>query len=137
MEAIQSLRLYKSGDMATLKSSQGAVSIFRSQDALFAEQFTDSVIGVKLLSTDNYKSVTHAKSANQQALFAYAPYGYYRTFALSSRVSGFNGEYPDPATENYMLGNGYRAFSPSLSRFICADSASPLAKAVLMHMLIA
>lgn len=125
VETIRNLRFYNSGNLATLKSGKGAVTIFRNQDTLFAEQFTDSAIDVKLLSTDNHKSVINTKNGNGQELFSYTPYGYCQAIAWSSTASGFNGEYLEPATDNYMLGNGYRACSPRQRRFICTDSESP------------
>ena len=53
---------------------------------------------------------------------AYAPYGYHLP---DQGVLGFNGEQLDPVTEHYHLGNGYRAFNPSLMRFNSPDSLSP------------
>jgi RHS repeat-associated protein len=38
---------------------------------------------------------------------------------------GFNGEYLAPVTGYYPLGNGHRAFNPSLMRFISPDRMSP------------
>lgn len=38
---------------------------------------------------------------------------------------GFNGEYQDPVTGMYLLGNGYRAYNPRLLSFNAADSMSP------------
>lgn len=56
---------------------------------------------------------------------AYTPYGY----AVKSGSSiGFNGELQDPASNLYLLGNGYRAFSPELMRFNLPDELSPFAK---------
>ncbi|CAH1553588.1 hypothetical protein THF1C08_10132 [Vibrio jasicida] len=37
----------------------------------------------------------------------------------------FNGERKDPVTGMYLLGNGYRAYNPSMARFNAPDSASP------------
>lgn len=53
-----------------------------------------------------------------------SPYGYLPGF---QSLLGFNGERPDPVTGCYLLGNGHRAFSPSLMRFISPDSMSPFA----------
>ncbi|HEY3985131.1 RHS repeat-associated core domain-containing protein [Cedecea sp.] len=44
---------------------------------------------------------------------------------MSDMVLGFNGERLDPVTGTTHLGNGYRAYSPVLMRFICPDSWSP------------
>lgn len=37
----------------------------------------------------------------------------------------FNGERKDPLTGVYHLGNGYRAYNPTIMRFNCPDSLSP------------
>ncbi len=58
------------------------------------------------------------------ALSAYSAYGY-RSACQS--MLGFNGGRMDTATGCYLLGNGRRAFSPSLMRFISSDSMSPFA----------
>ncbi|RDH43305.1 hypothetical protein B9G39_07540 [Zooshikella ganghwensis] len=43
---------------------------------------------------------------------------------LHDRI-GFNGEYIDPITNVYHLGNGYRIYNPRLMRFHSIDSLSP------------
>jgi RHS repeat-associated protein len=40
-------------------------------------------------------------------------------------LSGFNGQRPDPVSGHSHLGNGYRAYTPVLGRFITPDSWSP------------
>lgn len=40
----------------------------------------------------------------------------------------FNGEYPEPVTGHYLLGNGYRADNPVLMRFNQPDSLSPFGR---------
>lgn len=40
-------------------------------------------------------------------------------------ILGYNGEYNDGVLQQYILGNGYRAYNPTLQRFICPDSMSP------------
>ncbi|PWB36047.1 hypothetical protein DCO48_00955 [Pseudomonas sp. SDI] len=57
----------------------------------------------------------------------YTPYGYSSQIDSLPAVPGFNGEWPDPLTDNYLLGN-YRNYRPQLMRFIAADSASPFAQ---------
>lgn len=53
---------------------------------------------------------------------AYTVYGF--TGADKSRI-GFNGEYRDTVSGFYPLGNGHRAFSPVLMRFLSPDDYSP------------
>ena len=48
---------------------------------------------------------------------------------FSHEFTGFNGETLDPVTGNYMLGNGYRAYNPTLIRFMSQDSLSPFSEA--------
>ena len=53
---------------------------------------------------------------------SYTPYGYCPS---TQNSLGFNGERADPTTRHYLLGNGYRGFSPALHRFMSPDSMSP------------
>ncbi|KAM0550287.1 hypothetical protein ACHAPJ_008957 [Fusarium lateritium] len=52
----------------------------------------------------------------------YTPYGF---SGGSSPSIGFNGQWRDPITGWYHLGNGYRVYSPVLMRFHTPDSWSP------------
>ncbi|WP_215796703.1 RHS repeat-associated core domain-containing protein [Paludibacterium yongneupense] len=54
----------------------------------------------------------------------FTPWGGGGPSALAA-IPGFNGERQDPAGTHYHLGNGYRAYSPTLMRFTCPDSLSP------------
>lgn len=54
---------------------------------------------------------------------SYAPYGFDATQSVG--VLGFNGQPHDRVTGCYLLGAGYRAFSPVLMRFNSPDSWSP------------
>ncbi|WP_267813025.1 RHS repeat-associated core domain-containing protein [Pseudomonas sp. RtIB026] len=58
---------------------------------------------------------------------AYSAYGYCAD-AGEAAFLAFNGEYWDVDTEGYLLGNGYRLYSPSLLRFSSADEMSPFGK---------
>ncbi|MBA6131413.1 MULTISPECIES: RHS repeat-associated core domain-containing protein [Pseudomonas] len=62
------------------------------------------------------------------ALRAYCPYGHHRNQVSKVSMLGFNGEREDSLTGNYLLGNGYRAYSPGLRRFLAPDSWSPFGK---------
>ncbi|AOX07630.1 MULTISPECIES: RHS repeat-associated core domain-containing protein [Pseudomonas] len=55
----------------------------------------------------------------------YSPYGF-TSYALQvSTMLFFNGEYLDKLTGLYSLGNGHRAFSPTIMRFYSPDLQSP------------
>ncbi|GEM75207.1 RHS repeat-associated core domain-containing protein [Vibrio sagamiensis] len=85
----------------------------------------------KFLSRSVSIAITATCSINALSVFA-------KTFNLdeddlitlfSHEFTGFNGETLDPVTGNYMLGNGYRAYNPTLIRFMSQDSLSPFAEA--------
>ncbi len=54
----------------------------------------------------------------------YTPYGYAPFRKGGSSLLGFNGQYRNVGTDLYYLGNGYRPYSPALSRFYSSDSWS-------------
>lgn len=56
---------------------------------------------------------------------SYSPYGFHSPRGLSGFCLGFNGEWYESVTGNYLLGNGRRGYSPVLMRFISADNRSP------------
>ncbi|WP_407311803.1 RHS repeat-associated core domain-containing protein [Pseudomonas sp. nanlin1] len=76
---------------------------------------------VSLLSTDAANSVLHG-SPPPGLPVAYTVYG--ASPPLPWRAA-FNGQYRESASELYMLGNGYRGYSPLLRRFYSPDSLSP------------
>ncbi|MEE5043402.1 RHS repeat-associated core domain-containing protein [Pseudomonas alliivorans] len=78
-----------------------------------------------LLASDRQHSVLSASVARDSVHMAYTPYGHSEHLAS---LPGFNGELPDPLTGHYLLGNGYRAYSPILMRFNSPDSVSPFGK---------
>lgn len=56
---------------------------------------------------------------------AYTAYGFTATAPSSQAVLGFNGEHLQAETSLYILGAGYRIYSPTLLRFYSADNLSP------------
>ncbi|QXH50002.1 RHS repeat-associated core domain-containing protein [Pseudomonas fakonensis] len=75
----------------------------------------------RLLKTDLAGSVL-GEHARVQTSVPYMPYGY-----LGASKSGlyFNGQWLEPAIQGYLLGNGYRAYGPTLMRFYSPDELSP------------
>lgn len=60
-----------------------------------------------------------------RALPPYTPYGYSHTQASLAPMLGFNGEPYEWSSRTYVLGQGYRSYSPALMRFLSPDSLSP------------
>lgn len=79
---------------------------------------------------DLIRGKTHTKSPGSGDLPAanrpYAPYGFYCHSSVSRLA--YTGQLRDAVSGCYNLGNGYRAYSPSLMRFKAADSLSPFDK---------
>lgn len=73
-----------------------------------------------LLNADRQHSVLGGVPFGRRA---YSPYGVMN--AGPPPGLAFCGQYRDPLTGNYPLGNGRRFYSPSLMRFLSPDSASP------------
>lgn len=69
-----------------------------------------ALLGPDLLDSPALRSVNgSAQEIN------YTPFGYSKSCGI-----GFTGQKKEPLTGYYLLGNGYRAYSPSLMRFITA-----------------
>lgn len=114
-------RFYQKDRMVT--EIQGAVQrqIFQCQEALLAELQTERIQRMSLLMTDKQRSVLQTNDSHS----AYSPYGHRTVKEGLPSLLGYNGERPDPVTEHYLLGNGHRAFNPTLMRFNGPDSLSP------------
>ncbi|MFK3819874.1 RHS repeat-associated core domain-containing protein [Pseudomonas sp. NPDC089407] len=65
-------------------------------------------------------------SGNPFDVNTYSPYGFIAAAAVPALA--FCGQYRDPLTGGYPLGNGHRVYSPSLGRFIGPDALSPFGK---------
>ncbi|WP_408005734.1 RHS repeat-associated core domain-containing protein [Pseudomonas carassii] len=77
-----------------------------------------------ILATDCQGSLLSLYIPRAVQSFAYTAYGHARQDGAQHRVVGFIGQKRE-ATGSYLLGNGYRAYAPSLMRFNAADNMSP------------
>ncbi|MFF7064884.1 RHS repeat-associated core domain-containing protein [Pseudomonas sp. NPDC008258] len=59
---------------------------------------------------------------------SYSVYGLHKNFAELANAIGFSGYYFDALSKYYLLGNGYRSYSPSMMRFLSPDSLSPFSR---------
>lgn len=76
-----------------------------------------------LLATDFKASVLRGQRQSTMPCH-YSPYGWQ---AAQPWMPGFTGQVQEAITEGYLLGNGYRLYSPKLM-FLPADSWSPFGK---------
>ncbi|MFB4391746.1 MULTISPECIES: RHS repeat-associated core domain-containing protein [unclassified Pseudomonas] len=85
---------------------------------------TTSSKTTKLLITDQKHSTLQAFHPAPSKL-SYTPYGAMSGSTATALSLGFNGEIINVLPGGYLLGQGYRAYSPSLMRFYAHDNYSP------------
>lgn len=120
---IASLRFYQSGRLATGIKGLVSETIFQADASLLA-QCSLGMGNSGLLVIGHNRSVLNKQDFAATVDYCYTPYGY-RAEGAEEMPLGFNGEVMDVITRTYILGNGHRAFSPVLMRFVGPDSLSP------------
>ncbi|HEX4551415.1 RHS repeat-associated core domain-containing protein [Pseudomonas sp.] len=100
-------------------------SVLRHEGLLLGQHQSGLDAGIQLFGTDQQHSVLTQLQDQQFVDTAYSPYGHRAVEGGFFGLAGFNGEQLDPVTGLYLLGNGYRAYSPTLMRFTSPDSLSP------------
>ncbi|MFD2644026.1 RHS repeat-associated core domain-containing protein [Pseudomonas japonica] len=80
-----------------------------------------------LLACTLHQSPLRAVAGGHLQDIVHGPYGHRRE-PHGLPGSGFNGQWREPETGWYLLGNGYRAYNPVLMRFNSADSLSPFGR---------
>jgi RHS repeat-associated protein len=120
-------RFYCKSRLATEIQGTVQYSIIQQGDQLLAQQRRQGdVLDIGLLATDLQRSVLQTLAPHQPPNpIAYLPYGSRPAASGVTSLLGFNGEWADPVTAHYLLGNGYRAFNPVLMRFNSPDRLSP------------
>ena len=78
-----------------------------------------------MLAGDGKNTVLSEAGPGSVNDFAYSAYGHRSEEQTGSTCLGYNGQLKEAHTGCYLLGNGYRAFSPVLMRFHSPDSWSP------------
>lgn len=82
--------------------------------------------GFTLLAVDQLGSPASRIKHTLFQRVSYLPYGH--SADLKTARAGFTGQVPEAGFKQYLLGNGYRGYSPSLMRFIAADAYSPFGR---------
>jgi RHS repeat-associated protein len=117
---------YKNGQLASQIASDHAVTVLSVSNTLLAEQRSEGRSArISLLAVDLQSSVLNNSHRDSTHALAYTAYGHSKTRHGTASLMGFTGQRYDDATNCYLLGNGYRAYNPRLSRFLSADSLSP------------
>lgn len=119
---------YQYGRMTTEFDGLETRSILQHKGGLLAQR-TSGAEAVHLILAVNCSNtvMTECGQTNKEQ-FPYTPYGRRPTQSESTNPLAFNGEQLNSATGCYLLGNGYRAFNPTLMRFVDPDTLSPFDK---------
>ncbi|MCL6308701.1 RHS repeat-associated core domain-containing protein [Pseudomonas syringae] len=122
-------RFYRNNRLSTAIQGTSHQSVVQTEDLLLAMRRgePDRVL-FDLLATDQASSVLHSLDAMRNQAFVYSPYGMRSPQASALGVPGFTVQTIDPVTGYYLLGNGLRAFNPTLMRFNSPDTLSPFGK---------
>ena len=120
------LHFYQTNFMHMALGATTRRTILRHQGQPLAEQHRKSgEDNALMLATDIQGSVLMAKDAQEEQSFNYTAFGDRPIEDAMDILASFNGEHRDSRTGVYLLGNGYRGYSPVLMRFQAPDSASP------------
>ncbi|WP_336342073.1 RHS repeat-associated core domain-containing protein [Pseudomonas atacamensis] len=118
-------RYYHAGRVANEVSGENSSSVVRHGGTLVGQRQLGLNASAQLFGTDQQQSVLATLGKEHLTDCAYSPYGHRPADGGLFSLAGFNGEQLDPVTGLYLLGNGYRAYSPTLMRFLSPDSMSP------------
>lgn len=104
--------------LSVLQCGSEGISFFRGGKILLAQKLCDETT---LFCTDYQNSTVRLLSREVHENTIFDPFG---GGAVRSGV-GFKGEYMDVSIHAYWLGQGHRAYSPKVARFLRPDSLSP------------
>lgn len=116
---------YRGNQLINIIESDNSTRLLNTDTGCCAQYKTGKKAGVWLTGTDSMNSVITVENNGDKENYTYAAYGESLSTARGVSVLGFNGERKDTVLNAYQLGNGYRAYSPSLRRFTSPDSLSP------------
>ena len=106
-----------------------AVTIISVPGISMAEQRTAPQLSeIQCLATDQQSSTLYIQHRNNEHRLSYTAYGHSESVIKALSRLGFAGQRHDGPTNCYLLGNGYRAFSPVIMRFLSPDSFSPFGR---------
>jgi RHS repeat-associated protein len=108
---------YKNGQLSSEIGNGQSVTLFSASNTPLAERSAETT----LLAENSQSSIVNSSSRNSRKYLSYTAFGHGHT----DLILGYTGQRYDRLTNCYHLGNGYRAFSPQIMRFLSPDSLSP------------
>jgi RHS repeat-associated protein len=109
--------------LATQVRELSSYSLLDHRQGCLAQVNFGQGAGSVLFAADAMRTVIAGSAELSFAKMCYQAYGF--SSPQSSIVPGFNGEARDAVTGCYLLGAGYRLYSPVMMRFYSPDSWSP------------
>ncbi|WP_459207442.1 RHS repeat-associated core domain-containing protein [Pseudomonas sp. MLB6B] len=129
MTFVRTRRFYQHDHLITELDGQTARSVFRHKHGLLAQGTFADLHSSTLMAVSDTDSVMAEYNQDGVGQRTYDPYGLYPVAQDTSQAPlAFNGQRLDLIAEGYLLGNGYRLFSPALRRFCSPDSLSPFGR---------
>ena len=116
---------YQNDQLTTELSGSDSRHIFWAIGKALAQ--VEQPRNIRIFKVDDANSVIGTLTGEKQGLLAYSPYGYL-TPAKRVALIGFNGQWQDPVSLAYLLGNGHRQLHTHIGRFGIADTLSPFGK---------
>jgi RHS repeat-associated protein len=118
---------YREDKLIATKSGDRQVSYISDGNEYWGQSVQEgTTTQTQLWASDGHQSVLTWLDAHQPGQIhhqQYTPHGH--SAAGSSPSIAFNGQWRDPVTGWYHLGNGYRVYNPVMMRFLTPDSWSP------------
>ncbi|MFJ4433536.1 RHS repeat-associated core domain-containing protein [Pseudomonas sp. NPDC089395] len=112
---------YRSGVITTIVGFKRGISLMRKNYSILGALGEGE--HSRIFACDKLGSVMLDMCRESNTPQRFTPYGFSTRIPLSP-VS-FKGNYFDPISQGYLLGTGYRMYSPILMRFKSPDSLSP------------
>lgn len=122
---IKTRRFYQEDRVSTELHSAVAHSIFQYKGGLLAQRTAGAEVSSSIMVVSNTNTVMSELGHAGLEQYPYTPYGRRPAHSERNNPMAFNGEQLDSVTGCYLLGNGYRLFSPTLKRFYSPDNLSP------------
>ncbi|RHZ70735.1 hypothetical protein CDV55_107687 [Aspergillus turcosus] len=118
---------YREDKLIAMKAGDRQVSYMSDGNEYWGQSIQEGEsTQTQLWASDGHQSVLTWLDAHQAGQIhhqQYTPHGH--SAAGPSPSIGFNGQWRDPVTGWYHLGNGYRVYNPVTMRFLTPDSWSP------------
>jgi len=116
---------YQSSNLVIIQDGLRHRRVFRTTEQPLAENASTSPDISTLIATDGTGTTLQAHAAANKENHAYTAHGHTSTLPSQLSSLGYNGEYLETKTKSYLLGLGYRSYSPTLMRFNSPDNMSP------------